>query len=300
VYRAYDTRFRFTHRRPDLYRPDLYAKFAPLKENAKFAALEESDKPDVMVVCRVRDRDHDAGEDAPSGDGVGAMDVALQDNRLRATDDTERMKWMWTLQGELVVISVPFVEGNHFASTVKDFLPVVKSLQSLHKEGYVHGDIRCFNIIFGKGLIDFDFGGLVDKAKYPTGYQHSLPDGHRLGRAGTMITKWHDWHALIDVIFTFHHLEYPKGETNDMRDRLHEFHMYKCPDVVEDIATALESFLDEAKETWTVTPTLAFQAILKECGMLFGKAAGTTNHGPWCPATETATPSPPDKKKMFP
>jgi hypothetical protein len=209
------------------------------------------------------------------------------------------MNWLWTMQGELVVISIPFVEGNHFASTVEDFIPVVRALKRMHEEGYVHGDIRCFNIVFGKGLIDFDFGGRIESAKYPPGYNIRILDGERWGRAGQNIAKWHDWLALIHVIFRLHDLQYPEHESIERLHRRDRFLRNARPDDVEKLATDLESFLLDVKDTWTVMPYSTFQLVLEEHGLLVGEAAETPNRNLVCQATETATSSPPDKNKLF-
>jgi hypothetical protein len=166
----------------------------------------------------------------------------------------------------------------------------------MHEEGYVHGDIRCFNIVFGKGLIDFDFGGRIESAKYPPGYQDSLRDGERLGSAGATITKWHNWFALIHVIFRLHDLQYPKNENMEMRDLHIGFLWNARPDDVESLAMDLESFLLDVKDTWTVMPETAFQLVLQKCGLLDWEAAETPNRSALCQATETATSIPPDKK----
>jgi hypothetical protein len=286
VNRAYDTRFRYTPRRPD-----LYATFAPPKDGVAGA------EPDVSVVCRISDLVHDVGKDGPRSVVVDVLDVALRDDRGPTKDASDRMEWMWKLRGKLVVISIPFVKGKHFASNIEDFIPVVQALRSMHEAGYVHGDIRCFNIIFGKGLIDFDFGGQIDKEpKYPPGYQDTLRDGMRLGKAGQNITKWHDWFALIHVIFLLHSFYYPKDESPDLVRRFIELQRNARPDVVENIPTDLDTFLKKVKDTWQVTPSTAFKPILSEYH-LGAEADGTLDQGGL--ATETATPSPPDKKKLF-
>jgi hypothetical protein len=168
VHRFYDTRFRYTHRRPD-----LYAKFAPPKDGVIGA------DPDVTLVCRISDRDGDATLD-------NATHVELRDDRRPTKDALEMMDWMWSFVGVMVVISIPFVDGRHFALAIEDFIPVIKFLQKMHAAGYVHGDIRCFNIVFGKCLIDFDFGGKADDddTTYPAGYVKELRDGFRIGEGG--------------------------------------------------------------------------------------------------------------------
>jgi hypothetical protein len=120
-----------------------------------------------------------------------------------------------------------------------------------------------------------------------------------LGRAGQNITKWHDWLALIHVIFRLHRLQYPKSESVEMRDRYIGFLTNACPDDVEKLATDLESFLLDVKDTWTVIPDSTYQLVLEEHGLLDGEAAETPNRNPVCQATETATSSPPDKNKLF-
>ena len=54
-------------------------------------------------------------------------------------------------------------------------------------------------------LIDFDFGGKQgEMTKYPHGYKQALLDGFRIGQEGKAIQYKDDWHALGQVIFTFH------------------------------------------------------------------------------------------------
>jgi hypothetical protein len=84
-----------------------------------------------------------------------------------------------------------------------------------------------------------------------------------------------------------------------MRDRHFRFLTNDRPDDVESLATDLESFLLDVKDTWTVMPYSKFQLVLQKCGLLVGEAAETPNRNPVCQATETATSSPPDKNKLF-
>ena len=43
-------------------------------------------------------------------------------------------KWM-------LVIATTFRAGQHVAQRPKDFLPIIEHLESIHKAGYIHGDI---------------------------------------------------------------------------------------------------------------------------------------------------------------
>jgi hypothetical protein len=109
--------------------------------------------------------------------------------------------------GELLIIATPYRRGDHKAKSPASFVGVIEDLERLHKRGYVHGDIRGFNIVFGEDrscLIDFDFGGKEDRVpvvKYPKGYRRTLVDGVRIGKGEQEILKWHDWYALGNLIF---------------------------------------------------------------------------------------------------
>jgi hypothetical protein len=63
-------------------------------------------------------------------------------------DDSNTSVWLWAFRGKLLIISIPFYRGRHWALTPEEFLPIVEQLKSLHRNDYVHGDIRCCNIIF--------------------------------------------------------------------------------------------------------------------------------------------------------
>ena len=113
----------------------------------------------------------------------------------------------------LLVITMPYQHGSHAADKPKVFLPIISQLEELHKKGFVHGDIRAFNTVFGKEdnkgwLIDFDFRGKQIQSKYPKGYQNCLYDGDHIGDAEdeSKILKWHDWYTLGHLIFHIHRL----------------------------------------------------------------------------------------------
>jgi hypothetical protein len=132
--------------------------------------------------------------------------------------------WLWEGKGQLLILSSPYIKGKHYASSVKELLGVVSHLELLHEQGYVHGDVRAYNIIFSGDdghLIDFDIGGLDEEStKYPEGYNSALNDGIRRGKEGVRIRKYHDWRALIHVLFNLHHVDPPNEEIEDVP--LHE------------------------------------------------------------------------------
>jgi hypothetical protein len=165
-------------------------------------------KDTTEVVCRFKDT-------------CNAVPFAQQ------PEDIDLLQWIWDFQGQLMVVSTPFHEGCHWAKYLGEFLPIVIRLKELHDAGYVHGDIRCLNLIFPDGkrkhpgiakdtdlfhLIDFDFGGKLNASPplvYPEGYRGSLIDGRRIGMRGKEITKWHDWLASKEIIFFFHIIQLP-------------------------------------------------------------------------------------------
>mmetsp|Transcript_35964 Transcript_35964/g.86590 ORF Transcript_35964/g.86590 Transcript_35964/m.86590 type:complete len:481 (+) Transcript_35964:571-2013(+) len=147
---------------------------------------------------------------------------------------------------ELLIIGIPYRDGDHVAKRPIAFIPVIDHLQELHKLGFVHGDIRAYNTVFenrgdaeGKTilsskvpeeekqasefpeeakkdgdqppngwLIDFDFGGQEgDELRYPKGYKAVLADGSRVGLENKQICMWHDWFALGSLIFVIHKIE---------------------------------------------------------------------------------------------
>ena len=125
---------------------------------------------------------------------------------------------LFAFKGKLLIIATPYREGVHVATKPSMFLPIIEQLETLHNKGYVHGDIRAFNCVFGtvkKGwLIDFDFGGkkIDKKPNYPSGYNQLLPDGHRVGKARCEILKKDDWYAMGRLIFDIHFLKQPEDD----------------------------------------------------------------------------------------
>ena len=188
LFRCYDNRLGPTERRPELYEaglpPDIIGKCDVIM------VVEDTKAPLLQF-----------GEELP--EDIGAID------------------WLFMYRGQLKIIATPFLRGVHYATLPKHFIPIVQHLKALHDKHYVHGDIRAYNMVLdydesdpniestGK-LIDFDFGGNVENIengpKYPSGYEHSLKDGFRMGRPGENITFEHDWHDLGSVIFRLYDL----------------------------------------------------------------------------------------------
>ena len=180
VYRCYDNRLRCTERRPDVY------EHCPSIQEHCNVALHITD-------ALAPNDSHPFGQLVP-----------------KSYTDAAKWDWLWNFKGQLKVIATPYHEGKHYATHPNQFLPIVDRLEEMHKSGYVHGDIRAYNMVLNYDdpnhpngwFIDFDFGGrIIDLPKYPSGYVQDLSDGFRLGEPGKSITFEHDWYALGQVIF---------------------------------------------------------------------------------------------------
>ena len=221
------------------------------------------------------------------GQGVKiVLQIIPASNTRCATDDASPNNDEWyemNIFGKLcqLVIATPFREGRHEAGRPKHFLPIVAQLEDLHKQGFVHGDIRAFNTVFDYDddddpakdslgyLIDFDFGGLEGKVTYPGGYQRFLEDGERIGYGNREIRKWHDWYAIGTLIFTIHKFSRPKGRTDGDLDDLDEldfeFHKHQHywsfvnRDPPQEKITELMGFLSKLDDDgWKVEPSHCF------------------------------------------
>jgi hypothetical protein len=221
----------------------------------------------------------------------------LWDKRGRVFFPPTKWQWLWQFGGELLVMETVFHEGPQYALSPIEFIPVVQFLQTMHENGYVHGDIRCANIVFGRCLIDFDLGGRVEDApRYPDGYESNLPDGARLGRARKHITKWHDWSALLTVIFVLHELAPPETMeemVTDLTRRRTRFatlarNVSLDDSEIQNLADELIKFLNDA-ESWVVPYSGPFRSVLDDWGVFEEEQAPRETSNP-------ATGSPPEKR----
>eukprot|EP01028_Stygiella_incarcerata_P014129 TRINITY_DN909_c0_g2_i1.p1 TRINITY_DN909_c0_g2~~TRINITY_DN909_c0_g2_i1.p1 ORF type:complete len:698 (+),score=164.79 TRINITY_DN909_c0_g2_i1:48-2096(+) len=88
--------------------------------------------------------------------------------------------------------------------SLKQFTKICRDISLLHEKGYVHGDVRCANIVFGSKesgnawLIDFDFSGKVGRARYPVGWSGNdcIFERHPDANAGKPLEKCHDRYSL--------------------------------------------------------------------------------------------------------
>ena len=183
----------------------------------------------------------------------------------------------------LLVIATPFRKGRHVAKRPVDFLPIIEHLEMIHKAGYVHGDIRAFNTVFGNEeggrgcLIDFDFSGKMGEVFYPDGYKPLLDDGFRDGKGGKEIKAWHDWHALGSLIFVIHELDSPDDESGNDSEltvkffKSQKYWMRVNDDVPQNKIDELKGLLKTLDEKdWTVQPWSNFKDSLEETHQVMG------------------------------
>jgi serine/threonine protein kinase len=232
VIRSYDSRFHRADRSPKVY-------------------LETTIVPGAKLLFVLQNTNH----------------LELQDN----VDCSDR-EWLWRPNGGgLMIISTPFYEGCHWAESPSEFVPIALHLDEMHAKEIVHADVRAYNINIRKDstgrscLIDFDFSGKIDEATgtptYPEGCQQVLVDGLRKGKPGRQVTKWHDWAALLDVIFRVHGLEPPSRVDDDDLDILWR-ELKQCmkvdPGTVQGLGHKLVTFLNKVDGTWTFTRDSSF------------------------------------------
>ncbi len=76
-------------------------------------------------------------------------------------------------------------------------------LDKLHSAGYVHGDIRLANLVFGSDgngyLIDFELARPEGRV-YPRSYEHDLYIRHKSAHSGMEMYKSHDRHSLAIIV----------------------------------------------------------------------------------------------------
>jgi hypothetical protein len=170
-------------------------------------------------------------------------------------------------------------------------LPIIKHLESLHSQGFVHGDIRAYNMVLPREaakadegwLIDFDYGGKADIVTYPKGFKQVLADGARPGRAGNQITITDDWRSLFGLIL--HRYDFlPKSggeyryadeaKLKKLKSQLTIF--YKTESTVEtrneislweSPAALLREYLELVSKDYTIEPELTFMENMKDCGL---------------------------------
>jgi serine/threonine protein kinase len=129
-----------------------------------------------------------------------------------------------------------FRDGQHEPLHKRQFVPLIETLQRIHKEGYVHSDIRSVNLIFSYNrkeawILDFDLAGRVSTC-YPTNFNHcNIPERHQSAKAHCNRETVHDWYSL-GMIMSASHVYLNIGEAV-----IEAVKKGKCDDIVEKLQT---------------------------------------------------------------
>ena len=106
---------------------------------------------------------------------------------------------------DIHVLSMKYMAPDYLAPvTVENLMKIIKTLKDLHVDGYIHGDIRLFNLLPGHGkIIDFDLSRKKDDTtppKYAANLQ-CVSDGKRAN-----IVKEHiEGHTIHDLEMSVDH-----------------------------------------------------------------------------------------------
>jgi serine/threonine protein kinase len=125
LYRCYDSRLSATERSPALYGVDLQ----PTRRRF------ETKNGSCNTILEIKDESPKQYNDT----SVRPFEDLL--------DSQARMEWLWMFFGQVKVFSTEFHEGAHYAKQPEHFIPIIDHLEQLHENGYVHGDIRAYNMV---------------------------------------------------------------------------------------------------------------------------------------------------------
>ena len=223
------------------------------------------------------------------GDEANGAKTVIEFGEQDVENTEEEEFWNPPHKKNFLVISIPYRKGIHYAKRPRSFLPIIDQLQKLHKAGFVHGDIRAFNTVFGEKeddpgyLIDFDFSD-VPNSFYPEGYKRELPDGHRMGEGysgplpddqnreeNEQMQTWHDWYALGKLIFVVHELQIPKDVIDtELKEEFTD--LERSWSVIRKESAPKENEIEQLKEVlrkidtanYKVVPSPSFQMELRK------------------------------------
>jgi hypothetical protein len=218
-------------------------------------------------------------------DRYSSLEFGVLNSNISA-DIRKAMDWLWMYKGKLLIISTKFYEGVHYAQLPRHFSIIIDHLEQLHSQGYVHGDIRAYNMVLQYNasgsesdddvdgwLIDFDYGGKNGEVEYPKGYKDELHDGRRPGQEGEKITIMDDWQSLIGLIFHTHIFKKKQGaeltDTQKLSILENEKELQDCRHMeVEQIVLLLREYIAITSNVCYVTLHTNYESDLRKCGLL--------------------------------
>ena len=148
-----------------------------------------STKEDRCVVLKFYDLERDSGS---PNHGIISSYQRLLNSELHCLSGDERF---WCLQYD-------YIKAKNDTIILEDLLPLISTLDSLHKDGFVHSDVRKENIVWASPavLLDFDLCSEVGEC-YPDTYNHQGIEGrHPDALKNLPRYKHHDRYSLISLI----------------------------------------------------------------------------------------------------
>ena len=107
---------------------------------------------------------------------------------------------MTSLSSDLKLLTYTHVDGSHEPVSLSQYSGALEALASLHKLGFVHGDVRFENIVFygeTSVIIDYDLVR-TEKSSYPQSYNWSDIDcRHHDAYPGSPMRIHHDIYSLL-------------------------------------------------------------------------------------------------------
>ena len=108
----------------------------------------------------------------------------------------------------IAILRYDYIEGNHQPPNLRAIVDVIKNLNRIHTKGFVHGDIRVTNIVYGYNsgtIIDCDFAA-PEGSKYPDYYSADVPERAKGATRHAVMRKHHDrvslyWSILASYIY---------------------------------------------------------------------------------------------------
>ena len=99
-----------------------------------------------------------------------------------------------TKDGRFVMLAYTYSEGDQIPTSMEGFAGVVGAPHIIHEQGFVHGDVRAYNIVFSQDssfLIEYNLARKAG-ARYPIGFVHYEQERHPAARAGYQMYPLHD------------------------------------------------------------------------------------------------------------
>ena len=130
------------------------------------------------------------------------------------------------LNNRIKILKYNYIEGNHSPRNLRGIIGVLRNLNRIHEKGYVHGDIRAPNLMYGCNsgtIIDYDFAS-PEGSTYPEFYNSELPERARGAAAYGVMRQLHDRVSLFrSIVATYIYL------TDFQYSILDKLHLLKIP-----------------------------------------------------------------------